>query len=527
MEIRYQVDIDKPTRATRLSTRLYQGDEEANRITLELVRGGKQTNVGTLTVTGEMERADGVRVPCEGSQNGSTVSIVLNEHCYYVPGPCVIYLRASAGGVLRTMLELHGQVVQKSDGPMVDVNEELADLDAVIQLYGEMRTAKEEAERATAAADEAATDAANAATRADEAAEAIEGLTVSASPGDAPDAEITEQDGAKHIHFTLKTGATPDIVFEVATGEPGTQVQVQQSGTAENPVVKLTIPRGDTGAVDGIDYFSGEPSALGEADPGAANGVARGDHVHPMPTADDVRAVSKTDGAGAHNSIYRGKNLGDSVSDAQYAAIEAGTFDDMYIGDYWDIGGVTYRIAAFDYYYNTGDIACTSHHVTLIPDANMYTHAMNDTNITTGAYVGSKMYTEGLNRAKGTINTAFGAAHVLNHRKYLQNAVTDGYASGGSWYDSTVELMTEQNVYGCKIFGNVSNGTALPSNYTGDKSQYPLFTFRPDVISNRKTFWLRDVASLTQFARVTSDGNAGYNFASNAFGVCPAFSIIR
>jgi len=238
-----------------------------------------------------------------------------------------------------------------------------------------------------------------------------------------------------------------------------------------------------------------------------------------------INAIATT-GAGAHNSIYRGKNLGTSVTAAQYAAIKAGTFDDMYIGDYWVINGTTYRIAAFDYYYRTGDTSCDSHHVTLVPDGNMYTHCMNDTNITTGAYVGSKMYTEGLNAAKETINTAFGAAHVLNHRQYLQNAVTDGYASAASWYDSTVELMTEQNVYGCKIFGNVSNGTALPNNYTVDKSQYPLFAFRPDMISNRAWFWLRDVVSAANFAYVSDYGRAACFTASAAYGVRPAFSII-
>lgn len=238
-----------------------------------------------------------------------------------------------------------------------------------------------------------------------------------------------------------------------------------------------------------------------------------------------IDAIATT-GAGAHNSIYRGKNLGTSVTAAQYAAIKAGTFDDMYIGDYWVINGTTYRIAAFDYYYRTGDTSCDTHHVTLVPDGNMYTHCMNDTNVTTGAYVGSKMYTEGLNAAKETINTAFGAAHVLNHRQYLQNAVTDGYASAASWYDSTVELMTEQNVYGCKIFGNVSNGTALPNNYTVDKSQYPLFAFRPDMISNRAWFWLRDVVSAAYFAYVGSNGLAYCTYASHAYGVRPAFSII-
>lgn len=237
-----------------------------------------------------------------------------------------------------------------------------------------------------------------------------------------------------------------------------------------------------------------------------------------------INAIATT-GAGAHNAIYRGKSLGSAVTEAQWAAIKAGTFEDMYIGDYWTIGGVTYRIAAFDYYYRAGDTDMTTHHVVLVPDANMYTHCMNDTNITTGAYVGSKMYTEGLNQAKETINTAFGSAHILNHRQYLQNAVTDGYASGGSWYDSTVELMTEQNVYGGKIFGNQLNGTALPNSYTVDKSQFPLFAFRPDMISNRQWFWLRDVVSASFFALVRGAGYAYYLHASAADGVRPAFSI--
>ena len=237
-----------------------------------------------------------------------------------------------------------------------------------------------------------------------------------------------------------------------------------------------------------------------------------------------INAIATT-GAGAHNAIYRGKYLGTAVTEAQWAAIKAGTFEDMYIGDYWTIGGVNYRIAAFDYYYRTGDTSCDTHHIVLVPDGNMYTHVMNDTNITTGAYVGSKMYTEGLNQAKETINAAFGSAHILNHRQYLQNAVTDGYASGGSWYDSTVELMTEQNVYGGKVFGNQLNGTALPNSYTVDKSQYPLFAFRPDMISNRAWFWLRDVVSASYFAYVANYGGAYCTSASGAYGVRPAFSI--
>ena len=229
--------------------------------------------------------------------------------------------------------------------------------------------------------------------------------------------------------------------------------------------------------------------------------------------------------AGAHNAVYRGKALGGSVSEEQYAAIKAGTFDDLYIGDYWAIGGVTYRIAAFDYYLRAGDTDMTTHHVTLVPDASMYNHVMNDSNVTTGGYVGSKMYTTGLADAKTTINNAFGSAHILTHRQYLCNAVSNGKPSGGSWYDSTVELMTEQNMYGGKVFGAGNDGSTVPALYTVDKSQYPLFAFRPDLICNRSWFWLRDVISSSIFATVHSHGYAGGLNASAQASVRPAFSI--
>jgi hypothetical protein len=151
---------------------------------------------------------------------------------------------------------------------------------------------------------------------------------------------------------------------------------------------------------------------------------------------------------------------------------------------------------------------------------------MNDTNITTGGYVGSKMYTQGLADAKTAINNAFGSAHILSHRQYLCNAVTNGYPSGGSWYDSKVELMTEQNVYGGKVMSPMGNGATIVANHTVDKSQYPLFALNPHMISNRQYFWLRDVVSAAHFAGVLSNGYASYHDASIVLGVRPAFSII-
>lgn len=231
-------------------------------------------------------------------------------------------------------------------------------------------------------------------------------------------------------------------------------------------------------------------------------------------------------GAGAHNSVYRGKNLGSNVTAEQYAAIAAGTFDDLYIGDYWTIGGVTYRIAAFDYYLQTGNTPCTDHHAVIVPDDDLYNASMNATATTSGAYAGSQMRSSGLDQAKSRIVAAFGEIHVLSHRQVLQNAVTDGFPSGVSWYDSQVELMTEQNVYGSRMFGAASNGSSIiPTLYTFDKTQYPLFFFRPDILAGR-IFWLRDVASQTNFACVNETGYPSADSAVNSLGVHPAFSII-
>lgn len=231
------------------------------------------------------------------------------------------------------------------------------------------------------------------------------------------------------------------------------------------------------------------------------------------------------DNSGAHNAIYRDKYLGSSVTETQWDAISAGTFDDLYVGDYWTIGGVNWRIAAFDYYYNCGDTNFTKHHVVIVPDTALYTHAMNDTNITTGAYVGSKMYTEGLEQAKTTINNAFGSSHVLSHRIYLSNATSDGKASAGAWADSTVDLMCEHMVYGSGIFSPVSDGSTVPNNYRVEKSQLPLFAHNPRMIGIRSTWWLRDVITSAYFAIVYGNGDAHYSAASHAYGVRPAFCI--
>lgn len=226
------------------------------------------------------------------------------------------------------------------------------------------------------------------------------------------------------------------------------------------------------------------------------------------------------------SGLYRGANLGSgstfaaASTSAQRAAINDGTFKGLFIGDYWTVNGKVYRIADFNYWKRTGDTDFNANHLVIVPDASFGNGQMNSTNITTGAYVGSEMYTGAssvLNTARTAIANEFGT-YLASHKLYLPNAVSNGVESAGAWYDSTVELMSEIMVYGSRI-RNTGNFT------TTEKSQLALFRLNPAMVNLRYNYWLRDVVSATYFAIVYDYGYANGSNASTSLGVRPAFAV--
>lgn len=297
------------------------------------------------------------------------------------------------------------------------------------------------------------------------------------------------------------------------------QTAATNAGTSEtNAATSASDAKGaKTAAETAAINASGDADAAESAKTAAQTAATNAENA-----AAPVLAILSS-GAGAHNSIYRGKNLGTSVTDAQWAAIADGSFTDLYIGDYWVIDSVNWRIASFDYYLNSGDTECTTHHVVIVPDTCLYKAAMNGTDTTTGGYVGSAMYTTNLEQAKTTIKAAFGSAHVLVKREYLTNAVNGNAPSGWGWFDSDVELMNEVQVYGSVAWGtHDGNGYNVAS---GD-GQFPLFIFDRTKLHNREDYWLRDVSSAIYFSLVSFGGYATSLNSSYSFGVRPAFAII-
>ena len=252
-------------------------------------------------------------------------------------------------------------------------------------------------------------------------------------------------------------------------------------------------------------------------------------------------------GAGLHNSIYRGKNLGATLTADQIARITDRTFKGLWLGDYWT-KSITFTIyddqnedveksvtvsaimsiVDHDYYrYSGDDPQLTTPHLVVMPDFPFFSAPMNMTNTTEGAYVLSKMRTVYLAGAENAFNTFFGSDHLISYRDYLQNAVTDGRATAGAWYDCKVELMDESQAYGGLVFDSgASVGTAIYNRYSVSTKQFALFRVRPDLISKRQYVWLRNVVSSAGFALVSNRGLANYSYASPRRGVRP-FALIH
>lgn len=239
----------------------------------------------------------------------------------------------------------------------------------------------------------------------------------------------------------------------------------------------------------------------------------------------DLKTLTKlltVDGATRANAMPFEQNLGTSFTAEQSTDIRSGKFDKVRTGGYWTINGRKYWAAHADYRLHCGDTELTTHHMLVFPDKSFYNGVMNDTNITTGSYFGSKMKTSGLAQALATIKADFGADHILTHRQLLANAVSNGMSSGWSWYDTEIDLMNEHMVYGSHAWG----GGSQNGYDTGiDKSQLALFQARPDLIVNRENWWLRGVRSATHFCGVDGRGHASAWTASASVGVRPAFLI--
>lgn len=284
-----------------------------------------------------------------------------------------------------------------------------------------------------------------------------------------------------------------------------------------------------------------------------------------------------------HNGIFRGKDLTNVYTiDQMYSMIHSGKFDDLFLGDYFtksittDIytkftdtefaAGTTYyersgadllnwtytetsdaaydssktyytkltktenvtlMFAAFDYYYNVGNTALTTHHAVLIPRGYGFATAakMNSSNTTVGSYFNSDMHQIVLPCYAKALKTVLNN-HLLAHMTILPNAInasTPSMAGAGftgasinwAWESVELQLMSEPQIYGTTVWSSSAYDVGA------DYKKLPVFDFINGVHFGRGYYWLRSVVSSTGFALCGYDGGASNTVASNAAYVRP------
>ena len=247
------------------------------------------------------------------------------------------------------------------------------------------------------------------------------------------------------------------------------------------------------------------------------------------------------DAVSMHRNTFRGMHLGNQVTSDQLAAIRSGNFKDFYVGDYWTVNGVNWRIADIDYWMNTGDPSnapCKEHHLVVVPDT--YVHEVMDLGIISGDSTGKlSKGIEGWNayRDAKTYMTNYVYKNLLGEGVLPLNlkdydVSTFSPPTAANHYKANVginlkaeymRLLNEPMVFGGYIHAPQGN-----NRFTFSNTQLALFRLCPEFVRTGYKYWLRDIADVNSLIMVHDSGtsypaNAGASSSTAYFR--PVFAI--
>lgn len=243
----FVIDIGNGLIQQPIRPQLMKGDKKANTIIVRVIDGNEPVDLTGATVTCSfISPVKSAEILLTGSVSGNEASVTLADECYAEDGYFEANVKLTVGETARTILSITGNVLSKGSGVVIDIGNVIPSIDDIIAQYAAMKQAVEDANAARDAANTAAGNAENAATNANNAAAKIDGMTVSAVSGTSAAVSISEQNGAKHISFTLPKGDKGDKGDQGKPGKDGTG-----SGTVTG--VKIgdeTYAPDDAGVVD-------------------------------------------------------------------------------------------------------------------------------------------------------------------------------------------------------------------------------------------------------------------------------------
>lgn len=212
-----------------------------------------------------------------------------------------------------------------------------------------------------------------------------------------------------------------------------------------------------------------------------------------------------------HRNVFRGKCLGESITEEQMIAIRKGSFRNLYVGDYWEINGTKYRIADINYWRNVGypeSEKVQKPHILIVPDTVLGSGQMNTSNSTAGGYRNSSMKAARLVQIANSLPDTFKNI-LISHRMF----------SDGSWGNTSVDIMNEVMVHGTYICTDNNN------RQTSDTQQLALFRLAPELKAIGVNYWLRNVAGSQTYTLISQYGDASSDMATSTYGIRPVFAV--
>lgn len=286
-----KVDLDKPLLRTNVGTVMASGDENANRYGARLHRSGTDVDAFPYSVLGYLIRPNDETLKIHGTASENMVYVDIPQTGYVYDGAFTLTIKVYGNGFEKAIVIFDGHIAKTTSETIVDgdrvvygVEEILAQIDAMEKAEADALAA---AEKATEAASKAPYVGSNGNWYVwDAEANTYKDSGTKATGDDGDDGD---------------DGITPNITFTAATGEPGSNVQISQSGTAENPVVNLTIPRGipGEGSVSSVNGVFPDANGNVEIDAGggtvqSVNNVAPDESGNITLSASDVGAMPES-----------------------------------------------------------------------------------------------------------------------------------------------------------------------------------------------------------------------------------------
>lgn len=241
----------------------------------------------------------------------------------------------------------------------------------------------------------------------------------------------------------------------------------------------------------------------------------------------------------AHRNIYRGKNLGNEITDEQLAAIRDGSFKDLYVGDYWEDpvskdgegGTVKWLIADINYWIakerlnETGSYSFMGNHIVVIPHNPLFKARMNETDTVTTGFYGSSMFNESFLQAAEIIYSFFEKDNVLTHHNNFSSSFSDGQIKSYMGINTKIELPNEYAIVGSR---NLSRNALMNSGLTDTwtNRQLAIFSLNPKAAASHLSYWTPDIINTQNYVVFWSVGDfGGQKASSNNIGVRPIFAV--